>query len=71
MGSSTYPDRGRTEESPAQTGPPGRTQHDEIRFDLARHTGNVVMDREQLLNERGPPQAVLHSRSFQAIRINR
>ena len=46
MGSSTYPNPGGTGESPAQTGPPGRTHHEEIRFDPARHTGNVVLGRE-------------------------
>ena len=46
MGSSTYPDPGGTGESPAQTGPARRTHHEEIRFDPARHTGNVVLGRE-------------------------
>jgi hypothetical protein len=37
MGTTTYPERGGTKVSPTQTGSAGRTHHDEIGFDVARH----------------------------------
>jgi hypothetical protein len=45
MGAATYPERGGTKESSPQSGSAGRTQYDEICFDLARHAENFVMDR--------------------------
>ena len=44
-GAATYPERGGTQESPTQTGPAGRTHHDEIGFDLARYAEDFAMDR--------------------------